>query len=209
MFVLKSRLSQSAKLKMLPNYMSVSDLISDLKKQLLPKESANAIQSKLQRFSQRDLTIDEYGKKISGLFVKLTIVQADGDEQSYKVLKPLNEKMAVKRFADGLRNRHLSTIISARNYDSLKDAVQAAIDEHVTSPGTSNEIFYANNSRGRAYYNNRGRSSNWAPAFSVVAANGVVLRRRRFPAVERKTTLLFAEARRYRNCQNNITRSVQ
>lgn len=81
---------------MLPNYTSVSDLISDLKKQLLPKESANAIQSKLQRFSQCDLTIGEYGKETSDLFVKLTIAQADGNDDSFKVLKPLNEKMVVK-----------------------------------------------------------------------------------------------------------------
>ncbi|KAF9811840.1 hypothetical protein SFRURICE_021197 [Spodoptera frugiperda] len=45
---------------------------------------------------------------------------------------------------EGLRNRRLSTLISARNYTSLKDAVQAAVDEETSSPSTSGDVMYIN-----------------------------------------------------------------
>ncbi|KAG7295451.1 hypothetical protein JYU34_021634 [Plutella xylostella] len=66
--------------------------------------------------------------------------------------------MAIKKFADGLRNRRLSTIIAARNFSSLKDAIQAAIDEEVTSsPSTSGTIFGINRPKNSNY---RGRGNN-------------------------------------------------
>ncbi|XP_053619761.1 uncharacterized protein LOC128680559 [Plodia interpunctella] len=139
-FVLKSRLSPEAKLKLKSKYESVNELIIDMRNVLLCKKAATAIQNKLQKIRQNDLSIADYGKEITELFVDLTITQADGNDQCYKILKPINEKMAVKQFADGLRNRRLSTIISARNYSSLKDAVQAAQDEEVSIPSTFGEI---------------------------------------------------------------------
>lgn len=160
-FVLKSRLSQAAKLKLSKTYDSLDSLLRDMKLQLLPKKSVTAIQRKLQNFRQNNLTIDEYGKQLTEMFVELTIFQSDGKDESFKVLKPLNEKHAIKCFADGLRNRRLSTVITARNYDSLKDAVQAAIDEETSSPSTSGDIMSMyrpknqnnfRNSRGRATY---------------------------------------------------------
>ncbi|KAF9797300.1 hypothetical protein SFRURICE_006282 [Spodoptera frugiperda] len=45
----------------------------------------------------------------------------------------VNEKQAIKQFSDGLRNRRIRRIISARNYSSLKDAIQAAQDEETSS----------------------------------------------------------------------------
>ncbi|XP_060809983.1 uncharacterized protein LOC132904069 [Amyelois transitella] len=81
-----------------------------------------------------------FGMQLSNLFVDLTISQAEGNSNKYEILKPLNEKIAIKRFADGLRNRRLSTIIAARNFNSLKDAIQAAQDEEVSSSSGSGEI---------------------------------------------------------------------
>lgn len=152
-FVLKTRLSQAAKLKLSPSYANINELITDLKAQLLPKKSASAIQRKLQNLRQNDLSIDEFGKQITELFVDLTTSQSDGSDASFKVLKPINEKQAIKCFADGLRIRRIGTIISARNFTSLKDAVQAAIDEDISTPSTSSDILTMN-SRGRT-------SNNW------------------------------------------------
>lgn len=139
-FVLKSRLSQSAKLKLNSAYTTTAELIKDMKSLLLPKKAATAIQSKLQNIRQNNMTVRDFGKEIAELFVDLTISQADGNADSFQVLKPLNEKMAIKRFADGLRNRRLSTIIAARGFNSLKDAVQAAQEEDEVTPGASGEI---------------------------------------------------------------------
>lgn len=157
-FVLKSRLSQEAKLMLKLNYGSVNDLIIDMKNVLLSKKSATAIQNKLQTIRQNEASIEDYGREITKLFVDLTISQADGNEQCYNILKPHNEKIAIKRFADGLRNRRLSTIMSARNYSSLKDAVQAAQDEETSTAATTGEILgmykkpfnHLNQSRGRS-----------------------------------------------------------
>lgn len=157
-FVLKSRLSQAAKLKLASNYDSVKELLHDMRVQLLPIKSATAIQSKLHSFCQKQMTIDEYGKAITEMFVDLTIAQSEGKPSNYQVLKPLNEKQAIKRFADGLRNRRLSTIIAARNFESLKDAVQAAVDEETSMPSTSSGEIMAFNQNSR--YNYRRATNN-------------------------------------------------
>lgn len=140
-----------------------------MKSLLLPKKSATAIQSKLQNIRQNNMTVRDFGKEIAELFVDLTISQADGNANSFKVVKPLNEKMAIKRFADGLRSRRLSTIIAARDFSSLKDAVQAAQEEDEVTSGASGEIlgtsthfntnrqpYYAAYNRSRGYHHPRG-----------------------------------------------------
>lgn len=139
-FVLKSRLSQSAKLRLNSSYDNIETLLQDMRTHLLPKKAATAIQDKLTTLRQNELSINDYGQEIAKLFVDLTISQANGKTEDFKVLKPLNEKMAIKKFADGLRNRRLSTIISARNYDNLKDAIQAAVDEDTSGQSTSGEV---------------------------------------------------------------------
>lgn len=139
-FVLKSRLSQAAKLRLRENYASINALVTDMKIQLLPTKGATAIQKRLHNSRQNDMSVSDFGKEITELFVDLTIAQAEGNTDSYKVLKSVNEKMAIKQFSEGLRNRRLSTIISARNFSSLKDAVQSAEDEEIASPSTSGEV---------------------------------------------------------------------
>lgn len=157
-FVLKSRLSQAAKLRLNSSYSSVSALINDMRNELLPRKAATAISTKLEQIKQNNLSISEFGRQLSELFVDLTISQADGNSKNYDVLKPLNEKIAIKKFADGLRNRRLSTIIAARNFSSLKDAIQAAQDEEGSSAPNSGEIMgmSKNNS-----FNNRARRNNY------------------------------------------------
>ncbi|XP_061728688.1 uncharacterized protein LOC133533679 [Cydia pomonella] len=53
------------------------------------------------------------------------------------VLRPINESLAIKKFTDGLRNRRLSTILAAREYTELKEAVRAAQDEELARPSPS------------------------------------------------------------------------
>ncbi|XP_073960986.1 uncharacterized protein [Choristoneura fumiferana] len=109
-----------------------------------------------------------YASQIETLFVDLTISQANSNPEAYSILKPLNEQIAIKKFADGLRNRRLSTIISARNYSELKDAVRAAEDEEVSQPlpSTSNSMLsmrgksYGPPTRGRGNYSHRGYRGN-------------------------------------------------
>lgn len=179
-FVVKSRLSQAAKLKLKLSYTSVKDLVADMRTELLPKKAATAIQSRLLRMKQNELSVANYGKELTELFVDLTISQANGDENSFKILKPINEKVAIKQFADGLRNRRLSTIISARNYDSLKDAVQAAQDEEVSMTSTSGEMMsmnrnktYDSSYRGRrSYYRGSRRPFHPVPSYYVQRGQG-------------------------------------
>lgn len=156
---MKSRLTPAAKLSLQENYSSECALITNMKKQLLPKKGPAAIQKKLNCMRQNEMTISEFGKEITELFVDLTISQADGSTESYNVLKPINERQAIKQFSDGLRNRRLSTI-AARNFTSLKDAIQSAKDEETSStgnPSTSGEIMGMNK---KIFYNSRNFHSN-------------------------------------------------
>lgn len=179
-FILKSRLTQGAKLKLRNNYDSVADLITDMKRMLLPQQSAEALQKQLLHCRQNDMSIDDYGKKLSELFVDLTISQSEDNAEKYNILKEINEKQAIRQFCDGLRNRRISTIVSAQRFKSLKDAVQAAIDENVSDtckPPDIMTVRYNNNfkapqvqfTRGASYHNrNRGRG----PSHGYQASRG-------------------------------------
>lgn len=139
-FVLKTRLNKISKLKLKSDYDNVSDLISDIKKFLITKKSANSLLLQLNNVSQNEMSIDEYGDKIEKLFTSLTIAQAGDSPKASEILRPLNESLAIKKFADGLRNRRLSTIIAARNYTELNVAIQAAKDEATEQPSTSSMV---------------------------------------------------------------------
>lgn len=160
-FILKTRLSESAKLRLAPSYNSCDSLLKDMKDTLLTKKSSTAVHSELINARQYSKSIDEYGKSLEKLFVDLTISEADGDQEAYKILKPINEKLAVKRFAEGLRDRNLSLIISARNYPNLKEAIQGAKDEEMSSSRAVAEPSVFMNQRGRAgrypRYNSQGQ----------------------------------------------------
>lgn len=137
-FVLKGRLTETAKLRLASDYTSIADLLRDLKKHLLPPKSSTAIQSRLHDAYQGRKSIDEYGSELEKLFTDLTISQAGGDTAKFDILKHINENTAIKKFADGLKDTRLSTIIAARNFSSLRDAIQAAKDESVGRPTSTN-----------------------------------------------------------------------
>lgn len=164
-FVLKSRLSESANLRMNVSYTSVSDLVKDLRERLLTKKSDTAILQKMLRARQDRRTIEEFGREIEQLLVDLTISQANGNSKNYEILKTINEKNAIKQFSDELLNTRISTIIAARDYSSLKDAIRGALDEVVTSSQEPQVMtFYRgrgnfNLQRGHNSYNNRNYNS--------------------------------------------------
>lgn len=149
-FVLKTRLSESAKLRMNPSYSTVPDLIKDMRLKLLSKVSPVAIQTQMQQSKQGFRSIESYGRELENLFVKLTLAQANGDDRAYTILRPINEKAAIKRFSDGLSDPRLSTIIASRQFSSLPEAITTAIDENTTS--TENQVMKVSN----FHSNNRG-----------------------------------------------------
>lgn len=158
-FVLKTRLTKSAKLKLNSSYNTCADLIKHMKERLLTRKSANSLLSQLNSISQKDMTISEYATKIEQLFVDLTISQAGTNSSAFEILRPINENLAIKRFADGLRNRRLSTIISARDYADLKDAARAAEDEELSQPSSSNVVLNIRGKSNRGYRPQRGQSN--------------------------------------------------
>ncbi|OWR41176.1 hypothetical protein KGM_202838 [Danaus plexippus plexippus] len=85
-FVLKTRLSRHAKLRLASNYNSSIDLIKDMKNNLLTKQSATALQLEILQSRQGSQSIEEFCKKLENLFVKLTISQADGKEDAYLLI---------------------------------------------------------------------------------------------------------------------------
>ncbi|KAL0860129.1 hypothetical protein ABMA27_010436 [Loxostege sticticalis] len=169
-FVLKTRLSESAKLRLKTNYSSVEALVSDIRKYLLPKKSPESIQSQLYQAKQGRRSIENFGSELEELFVNLTLAQADEDQSKFEVLRPINEKAAIKRFADGLSDPRLSTIIASRQFTSLPEAIRTAINEQVSSSQCREQAMhfspvgrsYTNGNRGKNYfqrpkYNNSSR----------------------------------------------------
>lgn len=132
-FVLKTRVSASAKLRLKSAYASVEELITYMRTYLLQKKSAVALQSQIHCANQGRRSIEKFGSELEQLFVNLTIAQADGDDSKFETLRPLNEKLAIKRFADGLSDSRLSVIIASRQFQSLPEAIRTALDENSMS----------------------------------------------------------------------------
>lgn len=95
----------------------------------------------------------------------MTISQADGNDSRYDILRPINEKSAIKRFADGLTDPKLSTIISSRQFTSLPEAIRTAIDEQTSSPRDDQIFHYGHNQPRSNYRNNNGRFSHYRGNF--------------------------------------------
>lgn len=132
-FILKTRLDKTSKLKLKDNYDTVDSLLHDITQFLLTRKSPHSLQQQLACITQNNLSITKYGEKLEQLFSELTISQAEGNAEAIKVLSPINERFAINKFADGLRSRRLSTIIAARNYASLREAVRGAEDEQLAT----------------------------------------------------------------------------
>lgn len=141
-FVLKTRLLDSAKIRLKEIYKSCQDLIKDMKERLLTIQSSIAINANLQRARQGSLSIAQFGKNIEDLLVKLTLSQSQENKISFETLRPLNEKIALNIFANGLTDINISTIVKARNFNELKDAIRCAEDQEASG---AEKVFAFNN----------------------------------------------------------------
>ncbi|KAF5284345.1 hypothetical protein FQR65_LT13591 [Abscondita terminalis] len=113
----------------------------------LQKKSSTALASQLQTARQANKSISDFGKSIEELLYQLTITQAGDNVTALNVLQPVNEQSAISAFANGLNSAELRTIIKARNYSKLGQAITAAIDEEV-SQKNSNHFLHMNYKRG-------------------------------------------------------------
>lgn len=161
-YVLKVKLSQSAKMRLDKTYATVEMLVSDMKKHLLTKKSATALATELHSIKQEGKSIDDFAKNIEELFLNLTLAQADGKENSLTVLREVNENLAIHAFSNGLKNSELRTVIKARNYSSLKDAISGAKDEERQKGANSvHNSFHMRVQNNSSRFNNRGNRSRF------------------------------------------------
>lgn len=166
-FVLKTKLDESAKIRLNQDYATNQLLINDLRKHFLTVKSAAALSVKLNNARQGSKPIEEFGKSIEELLVDLTITQAEGNQDKVNILRGVNEKIAINSFANGLQNSQLRTIIKARNYSNLSNAIRGAKDEEITftdkSDRSSQNFFYIRGrgfSRGARFFRGNTRLNN-------------------------------------------------
>lgn len=167
-YVLKTKLTENAKLRLKTSYTGVDELTRDIKAKLLTVKSAASLSTQLHFVKQNNRNVDDYAKSVEQLFLELTLAQADGNDAAVPVLRQVNEKLAINAFANGLRDGELRTIIKARDYKELKDAVSGAKDEEKSrvTLNNSSSVFHMRNrqssfTRSRGHYNPgiRGRAS--------------------------------------------------
>jgi hypothetical protein len=179
-FVLKTRLTPNAKIRLNSSYSTVDLLIADMRTHLITRKSDTALSAKLSRARQGNRSVESFGKEIENLFVDLTISQANGDRTAYATLQTANERIAIKRFADGLEDTRIGTIIAAKGYNSLKDAIRCAVDEEKPRQFEINKMTRGHGShnfrgfqRGNPTRNFRGRGnySNFRGKYNSIQTN--------------------------------------
>lgn len=162
-FILKCRISSGAKLRLSATYTSIESLIRDMRMHLLTKKSDTSLQQQMLNERQGDRSIREYGSEIERLLIDLTISQADGDQSAYKTLQPINERNAIRCFANGLTSQRIGTIISARNVTQLKDAIRIAEDETNALPKPQVCSYNRGRTNSRRFPNSRNYSGYARP----------------------------------------------
>lgn len=168
-YILKKCLSQSAKIRLNSAYTSNDELVADLKKHFFSKKSLSALTVQLNNAKQGSKTIDQFGKSVEELLVDLTITQSNGNQDAIKILRPINEKIAINTFANGLRNSDLKTIVKARDYAILGDAIQGAKDEEISFRNSGDQVLHMRGNnysrRGSSYArksNSNYRGNQWS-----------------------------------------------
>lgn len=159
-FVLKTRINQSAKLRLQKSYDDITGLVQDMQKHLLPKKSETALSVELHNCKQGNKSVEEFGKSIEYLFTQLTLTQANGDEASAKILTKVNERVAINIFANGLRDTELKTITKAKDFSNLKDAINSAKDEETIYKSSNNAHLFNFRGRGKNVRHGQGKFFN-------------------------------------------------
>lgn len=127
-FVLKTRLSQSAKIRLKSSYTTNDALVLDMKNHLVTKHSAAVLSVQLNTAKQGNKSVEAFGKSIEELMVNLTISQASGDNAVLETFRKANEKIAINAFANGLHNTELRTIIRSKGHTKLNEAILDATE---------------------------------------------------------------------------------
>lgn len=155
-YILKKCLNESAKIRLNKSYSSNGELVKDLRNHFVTKKSISHLSTQLNDAKQGQKSIDQFGKSIEGLLTDLTIAQSEGDEKAMEILGKVNERIAINSFANGLRNNDLRTIVKARNYSKLADAIQGAKDEEIPSMNNG-QVFHTRGNKNfrRGSANNR------------------------------------------------------
>lgn len=161
-YVLKTRLSQNAKIRLSQQYENIDTLFADLRKHFITQKSPVAISVKLHNSKQLGKSIDDFGKTIEQLFVDLTLAQSQEKVENFKILEEVNEKLAINAFTNGLNNSELKTIIKARNYKKLNEVIRATLDENeqMQMHSQHSNMLHMHKNRGNSrpqFTNSRGR----------------------------------------------------
>lgn len=165
-YVVKTRLSENAKVRLKKKYDSVELLLNDLRDNFITVKSASTLSYQLHQVNQLNKSLDEYGSEVEQLLSNLTLAQANNDDEALQTLRPVNEQIAISSFCNGLKNHELRTIVKARNCKTLKDAISTAKNEDKNKPSTSN-IYHFN--RYRNSHQNHGRYNSFSQ--SSIAQN--------------------------------------
>ena len=88
-YVLKTRLTASAKIRLQKSYDSNHLLVNSLKLNFLTKKSASALSVQLSNVRQGSKSIEEFGRKIEDLLLDLTLAQSEGNDAAVAVLTPI------------------------------------------------------------------------------------------------------------------------
>lgn len=155
-YVLKACILHKDKLRLKFNYGNTADLIKDLKTNFLPRQSAPVLAARLQALRQNNMSIAEYATSIESLMSDLTLAQGGSDPNVTEIFKKANEKLAIDVFANGIRSNELRTIIKARGFESLSEAINAAKDESVRVQQQP-AVYHV---RGQANFRGRGNYQN-------------------------------------------------
>ncbi|KAH1021777.1 hypothetical protein HUJ04_011261 [Dendroctonus ponderosae] len=142
---------------------------------LLPvlKDTESSTNQLIDAIELYESVLTDDGKRLLINFVLKTRLSSSA---KLRVLKLINEKMVWKRFADGLRNQRLSSIIASRNFVLLKDAIRAAQYEEINSNYITPEVMNMT-LRGRATAAIRG--NNAGRGYARVSRNNITRGSRR------------------------------
>ncbi|KAI4471958.1 hypothetical protein MML48_1g07529 [Holotrichia oblita] len=163
-YVLKTRLSENAKVRLNSKYDSIDLLLKDLRDNFVTVKSASTLSYQLHQAHQLNKSLDEFGSEVEQLLSNLTLAQANGNDEALQTLRPVNEQIAISSFCNGLKNHELRTIVKARNCKTLKEAISTAKNEDRNKPSSSN-IFHFN--RHRNPHQNHGRYNSFNQSYAA------------------------------------------
>ena len=174
-YIIKTCIPYADKIRLKTTYADVQELVDDLKKHFLPKQSPTVLAARLQSTKQGHRDMNEYGRSIESLMAELTIAQAGNDSKSVEIFKRANEKIAIDVFTRGIQNREIRMILRARNYENLSEVINAAKEESIMEQQNStilsmkgqhpknshtNNFRQNNSNQNFNHYNNRNNRKN-------------------------------------------------